>query len=306
VSFDAVAELQSDKLTKDINDLGYKVLGNGDSHAHGHDHDEKGFFSSHFQRFLFCLPFTLVLMLHMIPGLHWHWVMNPWIQLLLCLPVYIVGMSFFGKSAWKSIRNRMPNMNVLIAVGATAAFVYSLYGSLTGQSEQYMFYETAATIITLVFLGNYLEEASIDSTQTALKKLVKSQKIMANMIAFDDQHNEQVFPVENTMLRVGDLILIKTGEQVPIDCKILNGEAEVNEAVITGESVPVPKKQNDVLIGGSILVNGTIKAYVSAVGNDTVLNNIVQMMYWQTVIIISVTVYSTSLYISGIFRPRPS
>ena len=91
-------------------------------------------------------------MLHMIPGVHIHWLMNPWVQLGLTIPVYIVGMSFFGRSAWKSFRNGIPNMNVLIAMGATAAFVYSLYGTLTGQAEQYMFYETAATIITLVFL----------------------------------------------------------------------------------------------------------------------------------------------------------
>src|SRR5687768_2320415 len=106
----------------------------------------------------------------------------------------------------------MPNMNVLIALGATAAFIYSLYGSLTGQAEQYMFYETAATIITLVFLGNYLEDASIASTQRELNKLAQSQKVMANMIAFDDDHTEQIFVVENTELRVGDLVLIKNGE----------------------------------------------------------------------------------------------
>ena len=191
-------------------------------------------------------------MLHMIPGVHIHWLMNHWVQLALTIPVYLVGMSFFGKSAWKSIRNRMPNMNVLIAIGATAAFIYSLYGSLTGQAEQYMFYETAATIITLVFFGNYLEDASIASTQRALNKLVKSQKVMANMIAFDDEHKEQIFPVENTSLRVGDLILIKSGEQVPIDCKILWGDVQVNEAIVTGESAPVHKIAKDKLIGGSV------------------------------------------------------
>ena len=217
-------------------------------------------------------------MLHMIPGLHIHWLMNPWIQLSLTLPVYIVGMSFFGKSAWKSIRNRMPNMNVLIAVGATAAFVYSLYGTLTGQAEQYMFYETAATIITLVFLGNYLEEASISSTQRELNKLVKTQKVMANMIAFDDQKRELIFPVENTRLRVGDLVLIRSGEQVPIDCKILWGEALVNEAIITGESEPVRKLAKEKLIGGSIISDGSVKAQVTAVGNETVLSGIINMV----------------------------
>jgi Cu+-exporting ATPase len=172
----------------------------------------------------------------------------------------------------------MPNMNVLIAVGATAAFVYSLYGTIIGQAEKYMFYETSATIITLVFLGNYLEEASVRSTQKALKALVKSQKLMANMIVYDEQRNEQIFHVENTRLRVGDLILIKAGEQVPIDCKILWGDAHVNEAIITGESIPVHKYPKDKLIGGSILSDGTIKAQVTAVGNETVLASIINMV----------------------------
>lgn len=286
VLFDVDTETGTDKLKKGITDLGYTVVGNkaGD-HAHGHDHDEDvdtKFFTTHLQRFWFCLPFTLLLMLHMIPGIHhneyFSWIMNPWVQLGLTIPVYFVGMNFFGKSAWKSIRNGMPNMNVLIAIGATAAFIYSLYGTLTGQAEQYMFYETAATIITLVFLGNYMEETSIGSTQRELNKLAKSQKVMANMIAFDDEHKEQIFEVENTMLRVGDLILIKSGEQVPIDCKILWGEVHVNEAIITGESVPVHKLGKDKLIGGSVITDGTVKAQVTAVGDDTILSGIINMV----------------------------
>lgn len=283
VMFDTAEKVAEEKLTKGISDLGYKVVDEklAHEHGHGHSHNEKGgikFLSTHLQRFLFCLPFTALLTLHMIPGLHIHWLMNHWVQLALTIPVYLVGMSFFGKSAWKSLRNRMPNMNVLIAIGSTAAFFYSLYGSLTGQSAQYSFYETAATIITLVFLGNYLEEASIASTQRELNKLAKSQKVMANMIAFDDEHKEQVFQVENNLLRVGDLVLIKSGEQVPIDCKILWGDVQVNEAIVTGESAPVHKVAKDKLIGGSLISDGTVKAQVTAVGNDTVLSGILNLV----------------------------
>lgn len=273
VSFDVNNEFNEKEIANGINGLGYEVAEHTSDTA-----KHKPFLSTHLQRFWFCLPFTALLMLHMIPGVHIHWLMNHWVQLGLTIPVFLVGMSFFGKSAWKSIRNRMPNMNVLITVGSTAAFVYSLYGSLTGQAEQYMFYETAATIITLVFLGNYLEDASIASTQRELNKLAKSQKVMANMIAFDDEHKEQIFPVENTQLRVGDLILIKSGEQVPIDCKILWGDVQVNEAIVTGESAPVHKIAKDKLIGGSIISDGTVKAQVTAVGNDTVLSGILNMV----------------------------
>jgi P-type Cu+ transporter len=276
VIFDVVKGNGVDKIEKGISELGYLIA---EKNGVSTRKTEKEPINKFLRYLLICAPFTLVLMLHMLEKwIHIHWLMNPWVQLALCLPVYIVGMSFFGRSAIKSIRNRMPNMNVLVAVGATAAFVYSLYGTLTGQAEQYMFYETAATIITLVFLGNYLEDASVMQTQRALNSLAKSQKVMANMIAFDDEHKEQIFPVENTVLHVGDLILIKNGEQVPADCKILWGDATVNESIITGESLPITKKQKDNLIGGSIVVDGTVKAQVTATSKKSVLANIVNLV----------------------------
>lgn len=276
VMFEVVGSNGIEKIEKGIESLGYHVA---EKNGVSTKTTEKEPMNKFLRYVLICAPFTLVLMLHMVERwIHIHWLMNPWVQLGLCLPVYVVGMSFFGRSAIKSIRNGMPNMNVLVAVGATAAFVYSLYGTLTGQAEQYMFYETAATIITLVFLGNYLEDASVMQTQRALNSLAKSQKVMANMIAFDEHHHEQIFAVENNVLRTGDLILIKSGEQIPADSKILWGEATVNEAIITGESLPITKKQKDSLIGGSILVDGTVKAQVTASAKDSVLANIVNLV----------------------------
>lgn len=273
VSFDINGSATKQQLAKGIEGLGYKVASEAkDQNA------KRPLLSNNIQRFFFCLPFTLVLMLHMIPGLHIHWLMNPWVQLALTLPVYFVGMRHFGRSAVKSLRNGMPNMNVLISLGATAAFVYSLIGALRNLGDEYLFFETAATIITLVFFGEFLEDRTIQSTQRSLKALVKSQKVMANMIAFDDKHQEQVFPIENTQLKNGDLLLIRSGEQVPADCKILWGEAQVNEALITGESLPVAKGKKDMLIGGSILESGTVKAIVTAAGNDTVLSGILNMV----------------------------
>lgn len=266
--------IPSQQIAKGIESLGYTV------------HDEEGtitpskkkFLSNHKQRFLFCLLFTAPLMLHMLDKwVNIHWLMNPWIQLALCLPVFIVGMDFFGRSAIKSIRNGMPNMNVLVAIGATAAFVYSLIGTIFNLGTGFLFYETAASVITLVFLGNFLEDASIQSTQRALNKLARSQKVMANMIAYHEGQ-ENVFPVENTALRSGDLILIKNGEQVPADCKILAGEATVNEAILTGESMPLHKKSKDILIGGSLVVDGTVRAQVTTEAKDSVLANIINLV----------------------------
>ncbi len=267
------SNISQDTLKKGIHDLGYKVVADD---GHHHHTQEKGM-NKFLRWLLICLPFTLVLMLHMLP-VHIHWLMNPWLQFALCLPVYIVGMNFFGRSALKGLVNGIPNMNVLIALGATAAFFYSLAGTIFNLGENYLFYETAATIITLVFLGNYLEDVSVATTQRALNKLAKNQQVMANMIAFDDQHQEVIFPLPNDQLKPGDLVLIKSGEQVPADSKILWGEGNVSEAIVTGESLPLHKQPKDKLIGGSLLIDGTVKAQVTAEANHSVLANIIDLV----------------------------
>ena len=274
VNFELNGNKSKEELSKGIADLGYTVKTEG---LTTNNQQRTTFFSNHLQRFLFCLPFTVVLMLHMLPW-HIHFLMNPWIQLAICLPVFFVGMSYFGISAFKSLRRGIPNMNVLIAIGALAAFVYSLIGTMGNYGMDYVFYETTATIITLVFLGEWVEHKAVSTTQKELNKLAGNQKVMANMIAFDGDHKEQIFPVENNQLRNGDLILIKSGEQVPTDCKILWGDAYVSEALLTGESKPIHKQKKDSLIGGSLFTDGTVKAQVTAVGKDTVLSNILNLV----------------------------
>ena len=272
VQFQLPENINKETLAKGIKGLGYKVRGNEEATPVKKWLDTQG------ERSAFCFLFTLPLLIHMLPGVHIHWMMNPYVQLAFTTPVFIVGMSYFGRSAWISMINGIPNMNVLVAIGAIASFGYSLYGTLIGQGQAFAYYETTATIITLVFFGNYLEDSSVQSTQRALKDLVKAQKVMANMIVFDDQHKEIIFNVESSTLKVGDLILMNTGETVPMDCKILWGEANVNESIVTGESVPVHRTMKDPLLGGSTIENGTLKAYVTAVGDDTVLANILKMV----------------------------
>ena len=277
VSFDTVENPEMvSKARRQVEQLGYKVQEEGI--AKKASTTQRKPLSKYLLRFWISLPFTALLMLHMIPGLHLHWLMNPYVQFGLALPVFLIGMEFFGVSAWRSVRAGMPNMNVLIAMGALAAFGYSTYGLFTHQPHDYMFFETAASIITIVFLGYWLEDVSVARTQRQIQALSKQQVVMANMIAYDDKHQEQVFPVENTALKVGDLVLIKTGEQVPADCKILSGEAEVNEALLTGESMPVLRVKGDTVLGGSVVENGVLKAYVTAVGGQTVMSGVVSLM----------------------------
>ena len=271
VQFEMPQEMNKETLIKGIQKLGYKVRGQEEKQT-------KKWLDNNKDRALFSFLFTAPLVLHMLPGVHIHFLMNPYVQLGLTLPVFIVGILYFGKSAWYSIVSGIPNMNVLVSIGALASFGYSLYGTLIGQGAVFAYYETTATIITLVFFGNYLEDASVQSTQRALKDLVKAQKVMANMIVFDENHKEIIFNVESTSLKVGDIILVNAGETIPMDSKILWGEASVNESIVTGESVPVFRKMHDILLGGSTIENGTIKAYVTAVGDDTVLANILKMV----------------------------
>ena len=276
VSFDTATEIDRTQLQKGIHDLGYTVL-KEETAAGGPG--KKAALNKHLRYFLFCLPFTLLLFLPMLGhNAVLHWLMMPWVQFVLCLPVFVAGIRFFGRSAVMSLLNGLPNMNVLIALGATAAFVYSLTGTLLRLGPDYLFFETTASIITIVFFGYYLEDASIRATQKTLNSLASTQKVMANMIAFDDQHQEILFPVESNQLRSGDLILIRSGEQVPADCKILWGEGGSDESVLTGESLPVEKKAKDRLIGGSLLVSGTVKAQVTAAGQESILSGIVRLV----------------------------
>ncbi len=275
VLFYNAPNLPLSELKSGIESLGYQVVSENKTTAE----TKQKWLHNNKQRFLFTVPFTAVLMLHMFHlWLPVHWLNNPWLQLSLCLPVFILGMKYFGKSGLNSLLNGVPNMNLLVALGALVSFVYSIVGAFVLHDNQYLFFETTASIITLVFLGNYLEESSMQATQKSLKSLTKAQKIMANMIAFDGDHQELIFPIENTQLKTGDLILIKTGEQVPIDCKILWGDCAVDESIITGESLPISKTKKDFLIGGSLLEEGSVKAIVTATGNETVLSGIVKMV----------------------------
>jgi P-type Cu+ transporter len=268
--FQNVPGLPEQELKKGIENLGYHVA------------DETGNkkYSNKFIRYLIiCIPFTLILQLHMLGHMPLlHGLMNPWVQLVLCIPVYVTGMYYFGRSAVNSLLQGSTNMNVLIALGATAAFLYSLTGTLFGLGDSYLFYETSAAIITLVFFGNYIEERSLQTTQQSLTRLVKTQKVTANMIAFDDQHQEIIFPVDSMQLKSGDLVLIRNGEQIPADAKILWGDGQVDEAIITGESLPVNKNPRDLIIGGSILINGSFKAQVTASARDSVLSNMINLV----------------------------
>jgi len=275
VEFTATGAEQLQTAIDEITGLGYKVIkeaaGNG----------KKGMFEIAGKmefRFALCLVFTLPLVapmfFHGLDFLH-----RSLVQFILCLPVLITGILVFGRSAWGAIRSRQPNMDVLISIGSLSAFVYSCAGwalySGTPEVIDYLFFETTAVIITLLLLGNLIERRSLKKTQEALTHLSQMQPRLARLILDALTPREHTKEVEAKNLRVNDLIQINTGEQVAADGQVYEGHATVDESMMTGESLPVEKTENDTVMSGTIVLSGNIKVIVKQAGNDTVLSRMI-------------------------------
>lgn len=198
---------------------------------------------------------------------------NYWIQFAFCFPVFLIGCFHFGKSAWNSVKGGVPNMDVLIFVGSTAAFIYSLIGTIQ-HKQDYIFYETAATIITLVLLGNLMEKRAVEQTTTSIDELSKLKVEKAKKIMPSGTR----VTLEIEAIRVGDLLQINEGDSIPLDGKILEGNGVVDESMLTGESIPVEKREGDNVVGASVLLSGSIQMEVTATGSETVLNKLIELV----------------------------
>ncbi len=219
--------------------------------------------------------FSIPLLLHMF--VPWHPLHNPWVQLVLCLPVMAIGGYYFGRSAWSSLKAGVPNMDVLIMMGASAAFFYSLYGAIRGLGGDYLFFETAATILTLVLLGNVMEHRAVQGTTTAIRELSNLQPLTARQVVMD-HGKEAIIEVPVKAIAPFEIFQINEGDRIPVDGTVISGEAEVDESMITGESMPVLKAQNAALIGGTLIVSGHVRMQATEVGRGTVLSQIIDMV----------------------------
>lgn len=207
-----------------------------------------------------------------IPLLH-----NGYFQLALTVPVFIIGLNHFGKSAYNSIRAGVANMDVLVFLGTSAAFIYSMIGTLYQKGHDYMFFETAAAIIAIILLGNLLEQRAVKKTTSAVNDLVRLQRSTAKRIQKRGLI-EQIDEVDASVIQKGDLVLINSGDKVPVDGEIYWGSGTVDESMITGESLPVEKGLKDHVVGGTMLLSGTIKVRTTAIGEETVLSQIIEMV----------------------------
>jgi len=219
---------------------------------------------------------TAPLLLHhfaMMTGLHWHLLENAWVQFALCLPVFALGAWHFGRSALGSLRSGVPNMDVLIFIGSTAAFVYSLIGAILGEPK-YIFFETTSTIITLVLAGNWLEKRAVAQTTTAIGELSRLQVEKARKI----MPSGAIVLIDKDDIAKGDLLQVNEGDKIPADGIVITGAAWVDESMLTGESLPVEKRPGDTVIGASLLQSGNMRMKVQATGRDTVLSQMIELV----------------------------
>ena len=239
-------------------------------------------------RFIFSLIFTVPLLIismgHMV-GMPLPSIIDPMknplnfalVQLVLTIPVMVAGYKFY-KIGYKNLFKLSPNMDSLIAIGTSAAVAYGLfaiYKILNGETHyaMHLYFESAVVILTLITLGKYLEAVSKGKTSEAIKKLMGLAPKTATIIK---NGKEVSIPIEEVI--VGDIILVKPGEKLPVDGEIIEGSTSIDESMLTGESIPVEKNIGSTVIGASINKSGFIKYKATKVGKDTALAQIVKLV----------------------------
>ena len=233
---------------------------------------------------IFTVPLLIVTMGHMV-GMPLPHIIDPMMnpmnfavfQLVLTVPVMAIGYRFYYVGT-KNLIKLSPNMDSLITVGTLAAFIYSLFGTYkiySGDSSyaMHLYYEAAVTILTLITLGKYLETVSKGKTSEAIKKLMGLVPKTATIIR---DEKEIVIPIDEVI--VGDIILVKPGEKLPVDGEVIEGATAIDESMLTGESIPVEKTIGSKVVGASINKTGFIKYRATRVGKDTALAQIIKLV----------------------------
>lgn len=222
-------------------------------------------------------PLLLMMFVHLLPLHLPAIVMNPWFQFILATPVqFIIGWQFYV-GAYKNLRNGSANMDVLVAVGTSAAYFYSLYEMIQWLTrhvnEPHLYFETSAILITLILFGKYLEARAKSQTTNALGELLSLQAKEARILR---NGQEVMVPLDEVI--EGDTLIIKPGEKIPVDGEVIKGSTSIDESMLTGESIPVEKVIGDTVIGSTLNKNGSVHVKAIKVGRDTALSNIIKVV----------------------------
>jgi Cu+-exporting ATPase len=257
-------------LVDAIEELGYGVpqpVAGEDVEEQAREHE----YAALQRRLWLAAAFTVpVVVLGMWPGLM-HLAAMSWLQLALTVPVIFYAGAPFYKGAWTALRHRSANMNTLIALGTGAAFLYSLTVTVRGGHEVY--YEAAAVIVTLILLGRVLEARARGKASEAIRHLRELQPKTARVVR---DGAEQDIPIEQ--VRVGDLVVVRPGEKIPVDGAVREGDSAVDESMLTGESMPVDKKSGDAVYGGTINRSGSLRFEARKVGRATALQQMIELV----------------------------
>lgn len=282
VEYDDKQVAPSDMVSA-VKKLGYELIpkqSNEDKMSH-----QEAEIKKQYRKFIFSAILTLPLLWTMVA--HFNFLsfiylpdifMNPWFQLALATPVqFIVGAQFY-KGAYTSLKNKSANMDVLVALGTSAAYFYSLYLSFEWMNagsvgEPELYFEASAVIITLIVLGKLFELRAKGKTSQAIQKLLDLQAKTARVVR---DGVEQEIPIEEVI--VGDTIIVRPGEKIPVDGEIIEGQSAVDESMLTGESIPIDKVPGDLVIGATINKNGSLHLKATNVGKDTALAQIVKVV----------------------------
>jgi Cu+-exporting ATPase len=198
-----------------------------------------------------------------------------WLAFLLATPVQIVlGREFYENSYTALVKNRTANMDVLIALGSSTAYVYSVAVLLGLIASEGLYFDSAALILTFITLGNYLEARSKGQAGEAIRQLLEMQADTATLV--DEDGNEREVPVEE--IDVGDRMKVRPGEKIPTDGTVVDGSSAVDESMVTGESVPVEKSEGDEVVGSTVNQNGVLVVEATKVGSETAIQQIVSMV----------------------------
>ncbi|HDR4723306.1 copper-translocating P-type ATPase [Bacillus cereus group sp. Sample62] len=276
-------EINVNEMKSAITKLGYKLEVKSDEQNGSTDHrlqeierQKKKFIIS----FILSFPLLWAMVSHFsftsfiyLPDM----LMNPWVQLALATPVqFIIGGQFYV-GAYKALRNKSANMDVLVALGTSAAYFYSVYLSIRsiGSSEHMtdLYFETSAVLITLIILGKLFEAKAKGRSSEAIKKLMGLQAKTATVVR---DGTEMKILIEEVV--AGDIVYVKPGEKIPVDGEIVEGKSAIDESMLTGESIPVDKTIGDVVIGSTMNKNGFLKVKATKVGRDTALAQIIKVV----------------------------
>lgn len=278
------AQVSIQDLQQKVKKLGYEAIIKDEQKQVGTDHRSKEIQKQQWKWLLsaiLSIPLLWAMVSHFsftsfiwVPDLF----LNPWFQLALATPVQFVLGGHFYVGAYKALHNKSANMDVLVALGTSAAYFYSLYLTLSaaavgGHHHIELYYETSVLLITLILLGKLLEARAKGRSSAAIKKLM-GLKAQTALVIRDGK--ETLLPVEEVV--VGDRIVIKPGEKIPVDGVVVEGKSSVDESMLTGESLPIDKKEGDQVIGATLNKNGRLVMEATKVGKETALAQIIKVV----------------------------